>query len=73
MKKNNLQTFCSKNYTYLAGVYKKTAVIWISFPYDTSLIAHLKENTKARWSQTNKKWYSPHLLRYRERLNLLIP
>ena len=70
MKKNNLQTFCSKNYTYLAGVYKKTAVIWISFPYDTSLIAHLKENTKARWSQTHKKWYVVDNVYNRELFNM---
>src|SRR5690606_17966106 len=32
-------------------------VIWISFPYDASLVAYLKENTKAHWSSSQKKWY----------------
>jgi len=57
MEADTQQSFRAEDYSYQTGVHKNRDVIWISFPYDASLIVHLKENLKARWSQSNKKWY----------------
>lgn len=39
------------------GVHKDKAVIWVKFPKDFELIAHLKKFTKPRWSSSQKCWY----------------
>ena len=49
--------FNPKNYTFQIGEHRKQEVIWISFPFDQNLVKQLKENTKAHWSSSQKKWY----------------
>jgi len=57
--------FNSKNYIFQTGEHRNREVIWISFPYDQNLVKQLKENTKARWSSSQKKWYVPDNSFYR--------
>lgn len=57
MKIDAQQSFRSENYSFHKGIHKNRDVIWISFSYDASLIAHLEENLNAHWSQSNKKWF----------------
>lgn len=64
------QLFRSDKFTYLLGVHKNTDVIWISFPYNSSLIALIKKNLKAKWSQSVKKWYVVDNLFHRDLFNL---
>jgi len=58
--------FKIENYSFTIGQYKEKNVIWIQFPYDQNLINALKENTHAKWSNSNKKWYVPDNTFYRE-------
>jgi len=62
--------FRAESYTYQLGMYNNKEVIWILFEYDTSLIAQLKQNLKARWSCSNKKWYVADTSFYRELFGL---
>ncbi|MCA6361561.1 MAG: tyrosine-type recombinase/integrase [Bacteroidetes bacterium] len=45
------------SYSFTFGSHKGLSVIWISFPKDNLLIAHLKEHTRPVWSQSKKMWY----------------
>lgn len=57
--------FSDKRYTYSVGTHHESKVIWISFEKDKELIAHLRAQTKARWSATKKKWYVADTRRHR--------
>lgn len=57
--------FDPQKYTYEIGSHKSKNVIWLLFPYNQSLISELKQNTTARWSNSNKKWYLPDNSHYR--------
>lgn len=62
---NAILNFDSKNYIFQTGEHRNRKVTWISFPYDQNLVKQLKENTKARWSSSQKKWYVPDNSFYR--------
>ncbi len=62
--------FNIENYVYEIGEHRNQNVIWILFPYDQNLLKNLKENTKARWSNSNKKWYVPDNSFYRQLFGL---
>lgn len=49
--------FSDQRFQFSAGTHKGSNVIWIQFEKDKELIAFLRENTKARWSASQKKWY----------------
>ena len=66
----NEKEFRAENYTYQPGVYNNKEIIWILFEYNTALIAQLKQNLKARWSRTNKKWYVADTAFHRELFGL---
>lgn len=57
--------FNPKNYIFQIGEHRTQEVIWISFPFDQNLVKQLKENTKAHWSNSQKKWYVPDNSFYR--------
>ncbi len=51
------------DYHFSLGMHKEKAVIWIRFPYDIEKKERLKKAVKARWSQSEKCWYTvdnPH-------------
>ena len=54
---NTNVVFDSQLFSFSTGKHKEKKVIWISFPKDRVLINLLKENTKAKWSASQKKWY----------------
>ena len=62
--------FSDKRYTYSVGTHHESKVIWISFEKDKELIAHLRAQTKARWSATKKKWYVADTRRHRAHFGL---
>lgn len=64
-KRSILIDFSDKRYTYSVGTHHESKVIWISFEKDKELIAHLRAQTKARWSATKKKWYVADTRRHR--------
>lgn len=65
--------FNPANYSFEYGTHNNKKVIWIVFPYNESLIAHLKLHTTAKWSQTNKKWYVPNNTHFRNMFQLTSP
>ncbi len=67
-----IQPFDHRNYVFEPGQHNGKEVIWISFPYNKNLILYLKNNTKASWSQSNKKWYVPDNAHYRKLFGLEI-
>ena len=64
-KRSILIDFSDIRYTYSVGTHHESKVIWISFEKDKELIAHLRAQTKARWSATKKKWYVADTRRHR--------
>ena len=60
---------CPENYSFEFGTHNSKSIIWISFPYSKNLIPPLKE-IKAKWSQSNKKWYVSDTHYYRNLFNL---
>jgi site-specific recombinase XerD len=63
----------NNQYQFSLGVHHNKKVIWIKFPYNNQLIKDLKTAfPNARWSTTQKAWYIPDLLHYRQKLNLAI-
>lgn len=63
-------SFNLSNYTFYLGNHKGKEVIWISFPKDNTLIADLRKQVKAKWSQSQKCWYVGDLTHYRELFGL---
>lgn len=57
--------FTPTHYSFSFGSHRGKEVIWISFPNDRTLINHLRQFTKARWSASQKCWYVPDLAHYR--------
>ena len=57
-------------YSFELGNHHGKEIIWITFPYDNKLIANLRKHTKAKWSNSNKKWYVPDNSMYREMFRL---
>ena len=53
-------------FSFAPGLHREKKVIWISFPYEQQYIAAVKENTAAKWSRSQKKWYVPDNLFYRD-------
>lgn len=39
------------------GTHRGKNVIWLEFPYNMALVASLKSQTTAHWSQSRKAWY----------------
>lgn len=62
---HNTTIFNLQNYSFELGQHKDKNVIWISFSKDPELIAQLRSNVKAFWSQSNKKWYVADNLQHR--------
>ena len=62
--------FTDKRYRFSPGSHHGSSVIWIAFEKDHELIAHLRAQTKARWSATQKKWYVADRRHYRELFGL---
>lgn len=52
-----MNDFADKRYSFSVGTHYGSKVIWVSFDKDKELISHLRSQTKARWSSTQKKWY----------------
>lgn len=67
-----IRPFDHRNYVFEPGNHNGKEVIWISFPYNQKLVLYLKNNTKASWSQSNKKWYVPDNAHYRKLFGLEI-
>lgn len=63
---NSTGEFKSQHYSFEPGIHREKDIIWIRFPYDPGLIAHLKLHTRCHWSRTHKKWYVPDVKHYRE-------
>lgn len=63
-------SFKPSDYTFYLGIHKEKEVIWISFPKNNDLIASLKKQVKAKWSQSQKCWYVSDLAHYRELFGL---
>lgn len=57
-------------FSFATGTHHGKKVIWISFPYRKEHVTLLKESTPARWSATQKKWYLPDSLFYRDLFGL---
>jgi len=70
MEQQNTSIFNPENYTFEPGTHKGKDVIWISFEYNPLLIAQLRNNFKAYWSRSNKKWYVADISHYRELFGL---
>ncbi len=70
MNFGNNTEFNIQNYTFEIGEHKSKSVIWIIFPYNREFLTQLKNNTKAFWSQSNKKWYVPDNAHYRDLFGL---
>lgn len=58
--------FDIQKYDFEIGHHNEKNVIWILFPFDRDLIANLKKETTAKWSNSNKKWYVPDNAHYRK-------
>ena len=56
MEKQEMQ-FNPNRFKITTGIHRNKNVIWLDFDYDPNLINMLKKHTKARWSQSKKKWY----------------
>lgn len=60
MDSTNTQLTLDKEiYTVSAGTHKGNAVLWIAFSYTPERKNFVKQNFKARWSASEKKWYLP--------------
>lgn len=65
MNSENSKLFNPENYTFEFGIHRNKNIIWVVFPYNTDLLAKLKNTVKAHWSQSNKKWYVADNLQHR--------
>ncbi len=54
-------------------IYKDQSRIKLEFPYDTSIIAKIKQIKDARWSQTNRTWHAPFTQETLNQINVLFP
>lgn len=70
MSKQKQSIFLKENYTFKEGKHNNKNVIWIKFPYNLQLISNLRENTTAKWSNSNKMWYVPNNPHYKNLFNL---
>ncbi len=57
-------------YKYKLGEHRDKSVIWIYFPFDVALKAHLKKYIKAKWSRSEKTWYVLDNEQYRKLFGL---
>lgn len=55
------------------GQHREKNVIWLAFDYDPDLVAMVKKHTKAKWSQSEKKWYLTDNPFNRRLCNLPVP
>lgn len=58
------------HYKFIPGYHKNQKVIWVEFPYNPEWIKLIKENLKAHWSQSHKKWYLPDNPQNRKHLEI---
>lgn len=65
--------FQKDKFSFKPGEHKGNDVIWIHFVYDNRVKNHLKEHTKAKWSNTEKAWYVPDVPVYRKLFGLEAP
>lgn len=63
-------SFETARFTFSPGQHNGKEVIWIIFPKDNQLIAHLRQHVKAHWSASQKRWYVPDVLHYRQLFSL---
>lgn len=67
---NTKVVFDIELFAFSTGMHNDKKVIWISFPNDRNLINFLKDNTKAKWSPIDKKWYVADTEFYRNLLGI---
>ena len=65
-----------KVFTFSPDCHWEKEIIWITFPYPSpkqkEYIQFLKQDLKAKWSNTNKKWYVQDTTQHRIRFGLEI-
>lgn len=52
------------------GVHREKSVIFIRFGYDASMVAEVRKLVGCRWSQSNKCWYVPDVVAYRDKFGI---
>jgi len=62
--------FSDKYFQFALGHHHGKEVIWITFDKNNDLIQFLRQNTRARWSASQKKWYVPDNKHYRQLFGL---
>lgn len=70
MEFNNNAIVLPKSLSFQLGNHRGKEIIWIDFPYDKTTIVVVKNELKARWSNTEKKWYVPDTSQYRKLFSL---
>jgi site-specific recombinase XerD len=55
---------------YEIGIHQEKPVIFIKFEYNANLTLRIKKLVGSKWSQTNKSWYVPDNITYRQLFQL---
>ncbi len=55
---------------YTLGEHREKSVIFIKFAFNKEIIAETRQLVGARWSSSNKCWYVPDVIQYRNRFGL---
>jgi integrase/recombinase XerD len=59
------------NIHYKKGLHRDQKVIFLVFDYNANTVAQVRKLVGCKWSQTNKSWYVPDVLTYREKFGLM--
>src|SRR5690606_15176869 len=62
--------FSDKYFQFALGHHHGKEVIWIRFDKNNELIQFLRQNTRARWSASQRKWYVADNKHYRQLFGL---
>ena len=62
--------FSDKYFQFALGHHHGKDVIWITFDKNNELIQFLRQNTRARWSASQRKWYVADNKHYRQLFGL---